>query len=237
MDGSAHVCAGLLTCRFFLNSGLNTCVGKSNYHYFLLTMVFITAMLIVHCTVQIALIIDIFLKGASENEADEWFDSGAAMVVAGIMIGFVAFDGIALSLILQLLHFHMLLRREGLTTYKYILRESQRKREQASKDEERKNQRMVAMGKANDEGNTFLALRLRYGEMCKCCDPLPPLEEEKKDDEEEHPQQSSSEKPVYKPINGETEADDENGSPSNGSPNDEGNGANGTVEFEKVMAA
>lgn len=200
-------------------------------------MVFITAMLIVHCVVQIVLIFDIFLGGTTEQEADDWFDSGAAIAVAAILLGFVAFDAVALSLILQLLHFHMLLRKEGLTTYKYILRETQRKREQATKEEARKNQRMVAMGKANDEGNVCLALRLRYGEMCKPCDPLPPLEEEQKEEDEEHAQQSLSQTPVYKPINGHnTVADDENESSANGSPTGNGdNTVNGT-EFVAVAS-
>ena len=196
-------------------------------------------MLIVHGAVQIALIIDIFLEGTSKEQADDWFDSGAAEAVAGILIGFVVFDAIALSLILQLLNFHMLLRKEGLTTYKYIVRETQRKREKVNQEEARKNQRMVAMGKANDEGKAFLALRLRYGEMCKFCDPLPPLEEEKKDEDEEHPQQSSSQAPADKQMNGQNDEDydDENGGTANGdhpSNDDNKNGVNGEVTFVNV---
>lgn len=205
--------------------GLNTCIGKANYQYFLLTMVYITMMLVVHCSVQIALIIDIFLGGSSKDKAEAWFKSGSYEAIVGIYIGFVVFDAIALSLILQLLHFHMLLRKEGLTTYKYIVRETQRKREKTNQEQPRKNQRMVAMGKANDEGKTLLALRLRYGEFCQCCDPLPPLEEEQKDEDDENPQQSTSQSPTYKPVNGHTgsiESGDENG---NGS---------GQVRFEKV---
>jgi hypothetical protein len=200
-------------------------------------MVYITAMLIVHSVVQVALIIDIFLGGSSKERAEEWFDNGKEGALVGILIGFVVFDAIALSLILQLLHFHMLLRKEGLTTYKYILRETNRKREKANQEEARKNQRMVAMGKANDEGKTFLALRLRYGEMCQCCDPLPPLEEEKKEDEESPQPKSASQPPVYKPVNGQEEADDED---NNGLTTDDTNGnstgfgENGEVKFEKV---
>lgn len=219
---------------------LNNCVGKANYHYFLYTMWFIAAMLIVHSVIQIALIIDIFVGGSTKDRADEWFDTGAATAVAGICIGFVVFDAVALSLILQLLHFHMLLQKEGLTTYKYIVRETQRKRERSNNEQARKNQRMVAMGKANDEGKTILALRLRYGETCQLCDPLPPLqvEEEKKDEEHEKDEENVDNEqptqqetngmnaPVYKPLNGQdNEADNENGQDSVN-----GNATNGSQE-------
>lgn len=214
-------------------------MGKANYQYFLLTMVFITAMLIVHCSVQIGLIIDIFLEGTSKENADAWFDAGAAGALVGILIGFVVFDAIALSLILQLLQFHVLLRKEGLTTYKYIVRETQRKREKSNQEQERKNQRMVAMGKANDEGKVLLALRLRYGELCQCCDPLPPLEEEQKEEDDENHKQSSAQAQVYKPVNGHNaDADDENGNATNGDSTNNGpantSGTNGEVKFINV---
>lgn len=185
-------------------------------------MVYITAMLVVHSSIQIALIIDIFLGGSSKDQANDWFDINSSGVVVGIYIGFVVFDAIALSLILQLLHFHWLLHKEGLTTYKYIVRETQRKREKTNKEEARKNQRMVAMGKANDEGKLWLAIRLRYGEMCSCCDPLPPLEEERKEE-------GNQQQPTYTPVYRETSESCDDGDAVNG--NDEhvnGNSANQT---------
>lgn len=175
------------------NTGLNTCVGKANYQYFLLTMLYITAMLVVHCFIQIALIIDIFMGGSTKQRADEWFETKSPSTIAGVYIGFVVFDLICLSLILQLLQFHVMLRKEGLTTYRYIVRETQRKREKTNQEQARKNQRMLAMGKANDEGNTCLALRLRLGETCQFCDPLPPLEEQqKRQDTQNNPQPPDS---------------------------------------------
>ncbi|CAB9506985.1 Zinc finger, DHHC-type containing [Seminavis robusta] len=201
---------------------LNTCVGKANYHYFLMTMIFITAMLIVHSSIQVALIIDIFLGGSSQDRADEWFDTNSHKVLVGIYIGFVVFDAVALSLLLQLLHFHWILSKEGLTTYRYIVRETQRKRERTNKEEARKNQRMVAMGKANDEGNTLLALRLRYGESCKCCDPLPPMEEEKKEEERS-----------YTPVNQRSSNGDHGDTNGNG---EHANGEGDGVTFVNASA-
>jgi DHHC palmitoyltransferase len=178
--------------------GLNTCVGKKNYHHFLHTMFYIGAMLIIHSFIQVALIVDIFLGGVSKDRANEWFNTNSYAVIAGIYIGFVVFDAVALSLILQLLHFHSVLRKEGLTTYKYVVRETQRRREKLNQEEARKTQRQLAMGKANDEGKVWLAARLPYGEKCPCCDPLPPPEEEKKEEETNGQQRQPA--PTYAPI-------------------------------------
>lgn len=171
-------------------------------------MIYITAMLIVHATIQIALIIDIFLDGTSKERANEWFGLEASAVVVGIYIGFVIFDGIALSLILQLLFFHYQLRKEGLTTYKFIVRETQRKREKINQEQARKNQRTVAMGKAHDEGKACLMIRLRYGEMCPCCDPLPPLEE-KEDNENNNTNQATTNGGAMGPQPPQVESDDD----------------------------
>jgi DHHC palmitoyltransferase len=227
--------------------GLNTCVGKKNYHHFLNTMFYIAAMLIIHSFVQVALIIDIFLGGASKDRANEWFDANSYAVIVGIYIGFVVFDAIALSLILQLLHFHWLLYKEGLTTYKYIVRETQRKREKLNKEEARKAQRQLAMGKANDEGNVWLATRLRYGEKCPCCDPLPPAEEEKKEEEANGQRQPA---PTYDPINhqesldsyeedtGDTATGEVNGNGTTDHPPDVENGeTNGGNEIQFIAVA
>ena len=186
-------------------------------------MVYITAMLIVHATIQVALIIDIFLDGTSKERANEWFGLDSSGVVVGIYIGFVIFDGVALSLILQLLYFHYQLRKEGLTTYKFIVRESQRKREKLNQEQARKTQRTVAMGKAHDEGKGCLMIRLRYGEMCPCCDPLPPLEE--KNDEDNH--QSTTNGGAIGPQPPQVESDDDD--------DDDGDDNNAAADAENDM--
>ena len=189
-------------------------------------------MLIVHGTIQAALIIDIFLDGTSKERANDWFGLDSSAVVVGIYIGFVIFDGIALSLILQLLFFHYQLRKEGLTTYKFIVRETQRKREKLNKEQARKNQRTVAMGKAHDEGKACLMIRLRYGEMLPCCDPLPPLEE-KEDDDNNNNQTATNNGGVVgpQPPQVESDNDDDDVADDNDNTDIETNGkaeANGT---------
>lgn len=161
---------------------LNTCIGKANYPYFLRTMVYITIMLLVHASIHIVLIVDIFLQGESkEFVSTNWLIKSDSIWITFIVvyIVFAAFDFISLSLVGQLLHFHMGLRKEGLTTYKYIIRETQRKREKIQLMSTQNNQRIVAIAKANDENNSLLARRLKIGKFCsesmncQMLDPLP----------------------------------------------------------------
>jgi len=141
-------------------------------------------MLLVHSSIQIALIIDIFLHGETKQSANTkwWFSPNndiAYIPIVAVYIGFVLFDLLSLSLIVQLLYFHMGLRKEGLTTYKYIVRETQRKRERLQFANQRNHQRMVAMARAKDDGNAILVTRLKIGKICSeklsCThfDPLP----------------------------------------------------------------
>jgi hypothetical protein len=158
-------------------TGLNTCVGKANYSYFFRTMISISLMLVVHASIQLALVLDIYLgNGASRSE--EWFNADATTPVVVVICAFLLFDLVALSLIGQLLLFHNRLQREGLTTYQFIVRDNQRKREQNKQDQELAQKRLVAMAKAEEEGRTCDWLSLRIGgdvrKTCglTCCDPL-----------------------------------------------------------------
>ena len=157
---------------------LNTCVGKQNYSYFFRTMLSITAMLVVHCTIHLALVLDIYLgSGSSKSRAEDWFSVGSELPVVIVMCIFLLFDLVALSLIGQLLLFHTRLQREGLTTYQFIVRDNQRKREQATKDRELEQRRLMAVAKAREEGRNLAALRMQAGGFFrKCglvfCDPL-----------------------------------------------------------------
>ena len=159
--------------------GLNTCVGKANYTYFFRTMVSITTMLIVHSGVQLALVLDIYLgNGMSKTKSEDWFRADATIAVVVVMSVFLLLDFIALSLILQLLLFHTRLRKEGLTTYQFIVRDNRRKREQTVMENEIREQRLVAMAKATEEGRTCDKLQLCVGGYSRkyigitCCDPL-----------------------------------------------------------------
>jgi len=167
---------------------LNTCVGKANYHYFFRTMISIAIMLFVQAVIQLALILDIYLgNGATKQRSEEWFQADATIAVVIVMGIFLFFDLGALSLIGQLLLFHLKLQREGISTYQYIVRDNQRRREQTKKENDLKLRRQMAIAHAKQEGNSLQVMRLEKGgwirESCglACCDPLQ-LEEEENGD-------------------------------------------------------
>jgi hypothetical protein len=167
--------------------GLNTCVGKANYPYFYRTMVSITALLVVHSSIQLALVLDIFLGPNGEERADDWFQADAKLAVVIVLCVFLVFDLLALSLITQLLQFHRRLQREGLTTYRFIVQENQKRREEHKLQAERFSRRIVAVAKAREEGRSMDVCRLRAGGYLRvkcgmtCCDPLPVEEEAKQE--------------------------------------------------------
>mmetsp|Transcript_402 Transcript_402/g.922 ORF Transcript_402/g.922 Transcript_402/m.922 type:complete len:314 (-) Transcript_402:270-1211(-) len=160
---------------------LNTCVGKANYRYFFRTLVCVKLMLLVQTVVQIGLILDIFLgKGSSKENAKNWFTVETHLPVVIIMGIFIFLDIASLSLIGQLLVFHLKLQKEGLSTYEYIVRDNQKRREQTQKMNELQQRRKAEISKAKDEGNGCLVVRLEKGGILRekfgisCCDPLSP---------------------------------------------------------------
>lgn len=163
------------------NTGLNTCVGKANYEFFFRTMLSIATMLTLHGIMQIGIILDIFFgSGATRDRAESWFGSNrdTSVAVVSIMGVFILFDVLALSLMVQLLAFHFHLRRQGLTTYQYIYQDNRKKGEIRKLKRDLESHRMVAMGKAQEEGRTCEWFQLRIGGLlrekvgCARCDPL-----------------------------------------------------------------
>ena len=117
--------------------------------------------------------IDIVTNGVTENLADNWLGgSGLKMIVVVVCFMFFLLDMVALSLIAQLLLFHISLRREALTTYQFIVRDNQRKRDKTQISDAQKAKRIVAIGTAKREGKTMLVYQLQCGKYCKPCDPL-----------------------------------------------------------------
>jgi len=158
---------------------LNTCVGKANYPYFWRTMICISIMLSIQAAVQIALILDIYLgNGASKLRAEGWFSVNTTIPVVVVMGIFLVFDLAALSLIGQLVVFHLKLQKEGISTYQFIVKENQNRRERNKKVDDLKLRRQRAIGRAKEEGNSSLVFRLEKGGLLRdkcglaCCDPL-----------------------------------------------------------------
>lgn len=149
-------------------------MGEANYRYFLKTMDYIMAMEVSHFFIQLGLVIDSFLGGATAQRQDDWLDTTA---VNAVLIFFMCFNAVSIFLIGQLLWFHIGLQREKLTTYQYIVREHKRRRDQARNEVEIQSKRVVAATKAQREGKPCLAFRLELGGPCRklgCtrCDPL-----------------------------------------------------------------
>lgn len=156
-------------------TGLNTCVGERNYEDFFRVMLSIFAMQVFHLSASLALCIDIFLEGPTLSRAENWWGETAMLV---LLLGFMAFDAVSLLLLVQLVWFHLGLQRDQITTYQYIIRDHQKKRDLNKFQRELENQRAAALQKAKAEGRWLERWRLVWGEESRrmgCgdfCDPL-----------------------------------------------------------------
>ncbi len=140
-------------------------------------------MLLVQLSVQIALICDIYVGeqlglGGTKERAENWFGVGTPIPVV-VLMGFFAFLNIgSLSLIGQLLLFHLKLQKEGISTYEFIVRDNRERREKNNKLNELKVRRKAEIALAKEEGKSVLAMRLENGGLLRekfgfaCCDPL-----------------------------------------------------------------
>lgn len=129
-------------------------------------------MLVIHGAVQLALIVDIFVRDEGVKlRTEDWFSADATIPIVVVLVIFFLFDLVAFSLMSQLLAFHLKLQREGLTTYAFIVEDNQRRREKTKLDTELEANRAAEMVKAKQEGRkcyhsqlrTAGWLRKRYG--------------------------------------------------------------------------
>ena len=169
---------------------LNTCIGKANYNYFFWAVGSTLSMVIVRGGVLAGLVVSYFVQYAnSRNESgsgggtldrsNDWFGAGAGIAVAIVNCVFLAVDAVCIVLLVQLFSFHIQLRREGITTYTFIVRDGQRKRDAGRAKMELERRRISAVQQAKREGKTIEQWRLRaagcypVGDvLCRPCDPL-----------------------------------------------------------------
>lgn len=174
---------------------LNTCVGERNYPYFFKTLWSIAALLIVHMGVLIGLAIDILIGGSSQQRANDWFSADLYELVVAFQLFFFLFDLVCLSLILQLVSFHIKLQKKGLTTYQYILQDNVVKRERNKVTRERQTNRTAVI--ADAASNPVLRYRLILGQYLErihpCCDPLPREKKEQEMNGNGHQHEASNE--------------------------------------------
>lgn len=142
-------------------------------------MISITLLLFVHGAVQTALLIDIFLgNGDTMARTEDWFTVNATIPIVTVISIFLLFDLASFSLMFQLLTFHLKLQREGLTTYAFIVRDNQRRREKTKAENELAAKRGLEIEKAKEEGRSFHLRHLQMGGYLRStcgveiCDPL-----------------------------------------------------------------
>eukprot|EP00522_Entomoneis_paludosa_P013156 CAMPEP_0172451864 /NCGR_PEP_ID=MMETSP1065-20121228/9712_1 /TAXON_ID=265537 /ORGANISM="Amphiprora paludosa, Strain CCMP125" /LENGTH=460 /DNA_ID=CAMNT_0013203835 /DNA_START=106 /DNA_END=1488 /DNA_ORIENTATION=- len=159
---------------------LNTCIGAKNYKDFFRVMLSIAFMQVVHLGVSAYLVIDIFLHGPTEDRADDWLGTSGdtSIAVTAVLIFFMVFDICSLILLAQLIAFHVHLQKERITTYQFIVQDSQKRREKAKMKLELDQMRMTELARAQEQGESWYAMRLRMGGSCrKCgCAALDPLD-------------------------------------------------------------
>lgn len=180
---------------------LNTCVGKANYDYFVRAVGSTLSLVVVHGSVLAGLVISFFVQySIAQNgvegsnlpimdRSNQWFNANAGVFVAIVNLAFVVVDVVCVVLLAQLFLFHMKLRKEGITTYAYIVRDGQRKRVASQQKMEFERRRITALQQAEREGKIIrkwmlMAAGCPYvGEnLCRPCDPLRVESSTKKED-------------------------------------------------------
>lgn len=104
--------------------------------------------------------------------AGSWFGgAGANIILVGFNIGFLVFTSFCAFMVLQLFVFHLGLKRENITTYQYILRDTAKKRERMRLSNMVMQRRVEELENA---GNSMEALCLKGGAL-QCCMPCDPV--------------------------------------------------------------
>lgn len=150
---------------------LNTCIGSANYRYFYRTVLLSFTFVTIHVISLIVHLCLYFLDDAKvRTMTSDWW-VGPGIVLIGINIGFLIFTASASFLLLQLFIFHVGLKREGITTYQYICRDSARKREKNLLANKIRQRRVEELEQA---GNSMDAIILKFGsvKICQKCDPV-----------------------------------------------------------------
>ena len=153
-------------------------------------MVSITSLLFVHGSILLAIIIDIFVgSGKTKARTEEWFQLDATIPIVTVLAIFLLFDLACFSLMFQLLIFHLKLQREGLTTYAFIVRDNQRRREKTKVDNELAAKRAQEIERATETGQSCYRWKLKSGGFLRStcgvevCDPLRESRKQPKADE------------------------------------------------------
>jgi hypothetical protein len=148
-------------------------------------MLAIFCMQIMHLSIATGLCVDIFLHGPTYDRAnavyggdddndnssngdgdDSGYNNVAIIVIALLLFGLI-FDVVSLILLSQLIHFHIGLQRDKISTYQYIVRDHQRRRETTRLEKELQSQRIIKIQKYRTESNHCAARKLQVGHACR----------------------------------------------------------------------
>mmetsp|Transcript_5790 Transcript_5790/g.13195 ORF Transcript_5790/g.13195 Transcript_5790/m.13195 type:complete len:355 (+) Transcript_5790:340-1404(+) len=164
---------------------LNTCVGGKNYDYFFLTVGSTLSLVLSRGLSLSGLVIAYFVQydhrktGGIVERADKWFNADSGLIIMIVNGSFLLVDLGCIALLTQLFVFHIRLRREGITTYAYIIRDGQRKRDSARQKMEFERRRLAAIQQASADGNWIKKMRLQAAGLphlgdgiCFFCDPI-----------------------------------------------------------------
>lgn len=150
---------------------LNTCIGEKNYGYFYKAVVSTCLFVLTH-TIMSVVTIGLYYGrvGKFKKRTDEIYGINKPAMIY-IIISFAAVTLTSTLLVGQLWHFHITLKRQGLTTYAYIVKDNAKRRDKFKANMTIKRKRTLEINKAKREGRTWDTLRLRIGEKLRPCDP------------------------------------------------------------------
>jgi len=242
---------------------LNTCIGGRNYGYFFKSVwcLFLftsshLASVIVHLVLYFLDVADVKdlttdwmgLGDGSDNDNDNTTLSKAIII---INIAFTILLLMVVSMIFQLLSFHLKLRSLKLTTYQFILQDSEQKRKDAKLDiviEERRSDEIVRLSRMGRNWGVYSLKMYRMG-ICRGLDPIRKvvLKEQREEEERQRRrnlensddggdqngdqnghQQNGGKKNGFQPLNGTSASNDEENGHFNG------NGSEDAPTFVKV---
>jgi len=105
----------------------------------------------------------------------DFLHSGAPEIVLGFNLAVGVFIFAIVAMVVQLLMFHRGLKREGMTTYQFIMQDSQDTRDKAVIRSRVKERRTLELSRNRLEGRGFMEkTRIQMGGMkfCGPCDPV-----------------------------------------------------------------
>mmetsp|Transcript_35388 Transcript_35388/g.77512 ORF Transcript_35388/g.77512 Transcript_35388/m.77512 type:complete len:454 (-) Transcript_35388:144-1505(-) len=173
---------------------LNTCVGSANYRYFFRTVVATFCFVTVDAACLAGIVIAYFVQaygpngagGAQVDRMRDWMGADLPLVNAIVNVVFLVINLGSAFLIGQLFFFHINLQREDITTYEYIVRENQKKREKNKDAKAVRSKRIVMIRAAQNRRDKGMVRKLQMGRLCVPCDPArQAVQEDKKREAEE----------------------------------------------------